>query len=135
MFRKGRLLTPPYRLILTWINDYNRSCEEEVSTRFRHLQNNNNEHQKFIRILLQSSAAPLRPTHSRVLHGFATKQQTALPAARPDVPSGIHDFHRRHHRRRLVHRVLQRHCHRRPGHPHLLRHDRPAGLAGDAHAG
>jgi len=30
VFRKGRLLTPAYRLILTWINNDNRSCKEEV---------------------------------------------------------------------------------------------------------
>jgi len=40
MLRKGRLLTQTYRLILTWINDYNRSCEEEGSSQYRHLQNN-----------------------------------------------------------------------------------------------
>ncbi|AFK71437.1 hypothetical protein YSA_08632 [Pseudomonas putida ND6] len=44
MVRKGRLLTPAYRLILTWINDYNRSCEEEVNTRFGHLQKTTTTH-------------------------------------------------------------------------------------------
>ena len=47
VLRKGRLLTSPYRLILTGINNYNRHCEEEASAqpatskqekRARHLQ-------------------------------------------------------------------------------------------------
>ncbi|MNH20277.1 hypothetical protein D3C79_800390 [compost metagenome] len=85
-------------------------------------------------LTLSAAHVVQRHTQLRVEHGIATTKETAFATTRLDIPSGVDDFHCRHHRCRLVYWLIYRHRHSRAGYSYLLCNDRPAGAAGDAYA-